>query len=95
MSGGYDGEKIHDDIWRLSLPSLQWIKLDAKLPEPVYFHASAITPVSFFFFDWLYPHNIFSYNIFLMLKILLLAHRCSYTSDISEDTRALALVWGV
>ncbi|XP_072038141.1 kelch domain-containing protein 10-like isoform X2 [Amphiura filiformis] len=45
ISGGFDGStKIYDDIWILSLPSLQWQKLTAKLPEPVYFHASAITP---------------------------------------------------
>ncbi len=49
ISGGFDGSiKIYDDIWMLSLPSLQWQKLTAKLPEPVYFHASAITPVSIF-----------------------------------------------
>ena len=47
ISGGFDGNtKIYDDIWMLSLPALQWHKLSAKLPEPVYFHASAITPVS-------------------------------------------------
>ncbi|XP_072174646.1 kelch domain-containing protein 10-like [Diadema setosum] len=44
ITGGYDGERIYDDIWTLSLDTRKWTKLTAKLPQPVYFHASAITP---------------------------------------------------
>ena len=45
VSGGFDGRKIYDDVWMLDLTTLQWTKLDTKLPRPVYFHSSAITPV--------------------------------------------------
>ena len=41
--GGYDGNTIFDDIWRLDLLTLQWIKLRVFLPKPVYFHASTLT----------------------------------------------------
>ncbi|XP_023339632.1 kelch domain-containing protein 10 [Eurytemora carolleeae] len=41
--GGYDGNTIFDDIWRLDLLTLQWIKLRVILPNPVYFHASTLT----------------------------------------------------
>ncbi|PIK35482.1 putative kelch domain-containing protein 10-like [Apostichopus japonicus] len=44
ITGGFNGRRIFDDIWRLSIDTLQWMKLDARLPEPVYFHSSAITP---------------------------------------------------
>eukprot|EP00057_Strongylocentrotus_purpuratus_P012196 XP_011666670.1 PREDICTED: kelch domain-containing protein 10-like [Strongylocentrotus purpuratus] len=44
VSGGFDGRKIYDDVWMLDLTTLQWTKLDTKLPRPVYFHSSAITP---------------------------------------------------
>lgn len=44
ITGGYDGRHIYNDVWSLAIDSLQWTKLEAKLPEPVYFHSSAITP---------------------------------------------------
>nr|XP_054751689.1 kelch domain-containing protein 10-like isoform X1 [Lytechinus pictus] len=44
ISGGFDGREIYDDIWMLDLTTLQWTKLQTKLPRPVYFHSSAITP---------------------------------------------------
>nr|CAB3259254.1 kelch domain-containing protein 10 [Phallusia mammillata] len=42
ICGGYDGEFIIGDLWRLQLDELQWTKL-TDMPEPVYFHSSAIT----------------------------------------------------
>lgn len=53
ITGGYDGRHIYNDVWSLAIDSLQWTKLEAKLPEPVYFHSSAITPVSFHSANWL------------------------------------------
>ncbi|XP_033648079.1 kelch domain-containing protein 10-like isoform X2 [Asterias rubens] len=44
ITGGYGGKKIFDDIWRINLDTLQWTQLDIRLPKPVYFHSSAITP---------------------------------------------------
>ncbi|XP_038054310.1 kelch domain-containing protein 10-like isoform X2 [Patiria miniata] len=44
VTGGYSGKDIFDDIWRLELATLQWTRLEARLPQPVYFHSSAITP---------------------------------------------------
>ena len=45
IAGGYDGEKIFGDIWRLCLVSKRWSKLSVVLPEPVYFHSADVTPV--------------------------------------------------
>ncbi|KAL7979841.1 hypothetical protein Chor_008179 [Crotalus horridus] len=44
VCGGYNGEVILGDIWRLSLQTFQWVKLPALMPEPVYFHCAAVTP---------------------------------------------------
>ncbi|XP_022107260.1 kelch domain-containing protein 10-like [Acanthaster planci] len=44
VTGGYSGKRIFDDIWRLELKTLQWTRLEARLPQPVYFHSSAVTP---------------------------------------------------
>lgn len=44
IAGGYDGEKIFGDIWRLCLVTLRWRKLPVMLPEPVYFHSADVTP---------------------------------------------------
>uniref|UniRef100_A0A6I8NK80 Kelch domain-containing protein 10 n=1 Tax=Ornithorhynchus anatinus TaxID=9258 RepID=A0A6I8NK80_ORNAN len=46
VCGGYNGEVILGDIWKLSLQTFQWVKLPAVMPEPVYFHCAAVTPVS-------------------------------------------------
>lgn len=37
---------ILGDVWKLNLQSFQWVKLPAAMPEPVYFHCAAVTPVS-------------------------------------------------
>lgn len=44
ITGGFSGRRIYDDVWKLNIETLEWTKLKIKLPEPVYFHASAITP---------------------------------------------------
>ncbi|XP_032827478.1 kelch domain-containing protein 10 isoform X1 [Petromyzon marinus] len=44
ICGGYDGERIFGDLWRLNLGSFQWTKLPAEMPEPAYFHCAAVTP---------------------------------------------------
>ncbi|XP_002741199.1 kelch domain-containing protein 10-like [Saccoglossus kowalevskii] len=44
ICGGYDEHRIFGDIWKLTLDNLRWSRLRARLPEPVYFHAAAITP---------------------------------------------------
>jgi len=41
--GGYDGDYIFDDIWKLDLDTLQWIRLPVNLNNPVYFHASTVS----------------------------------------------------
>ncbi|KAJ0057367.1 hypothetical protein NL108_005288, partial [Boleophthalmus pectinirostris] len=44
ICGGYNGEIILSDLWRIDLQSFQWIKLPATMPEPAYFHCAAVTP---------------------------------------------------
>ena len=45
MSGGYNGTVVFDDVWRLNLSNMQWTCLrKSKLPQPVYFHSTALTP---------------------------------------------------
>lgn len=44
--GGYDGAEISEGFWRLDLESMEWRKLSDDLPEPVYFNAATISPVS-------------------------------------------------
>ncbi|XP_042104761.1 kelch domain-containing protein 10 isoform X3 [Ovis aries] len=44
ICGGYNGEVILGDIWKLNLQTFQWVKLPATMPEPVYFHCAAVTP---------------------------------------------------
>lgn len=46
ICGGYNGESILSDLWRLNLRTFQWMKLPAVMPEPAYFHCAAVTPVS-------------------------------------------------
>lgn len=46
ISGGYNGSQVFNDIWKLDLKLLQWTRLNqCKLPRPVYFHSTALTPV--------------------------------------------------
>ncbi|NXN08230.1 KLD10 protein, partial [Indicator maculatus] len=44
VCGGYNGEVILGDIWKLNLQTFQWVKLPALMPEPAYFHCAAVTP---------------------------------------------------
>ncbi|XP_048409784.1 kelch domain-containing protein 10 isoform X4 [Stegostoma tigrinum] len=44
VCGGYNGEIILGDLWKLNLQTLQWTKLPAEMPEPAYFHCAAVTP---------------------------------------------------
>ncbi|XP_069485702.1 kelch domain-containing protein 10 isoform X3 [Ambystoma mexicanum] len=44
ICGGYNGDEILGDLWKLSLQTFQWVKLPAKMPEPAYFHCAAVTP---------------------------------------------------
>ena len=46
ICGGYNGDTIFGDLWALDLLSLQWRRLPTDLPQPIYFHSSAITTVS-------------------------------------------------
>lgn len=50
ICGGYNGEVILDDLWKINLQTFQWNKLPAVMPEPAYFHCAAVTPVSSAFF---------------------------------------------
>uniref|UniRef100_A0A671R0C4 Kelch domain-containing protein 10 n=2 Tax=Sinocyclocheilus TaxID=75365 RepID=A0A671R0C4_9TELE len=44
ICGGYNGEVILDDLWKINLQTFQWNKLPAVMPEPAYFHCAAVTP---------------------------------------------------
>uniref|UniRef100_A0A8C4Q2T0 Kelch domain-containing protein 10 n=1 Tax=Eptatretus burgeri TaxID=7764 RepID=A0A8C4Q2T0_EPTBU len=44
VCGGYNGNVIFGDLWKLNLDSFQWTKLPAEMPEPAYFHCAAVTP---------------------------------------------------
>ena len=46
ICGGYNGELILADLWKINLQNYQWSKLPAVMPEPAYFHCAAVTPVS-------------------------------------------------
>lgn len=41
--GGYDGDDVFGDAWRLDLVNLQWRRLKLELPLPVYFHAVTVS----------------------------------------------------
>lgn len=45
ICGGYNGEVILSDLWKLNLQTFRWSKLPAVMPEPAYFHCAAVTPV--------------------------------------------------
>ncbi len=61
ICGGYNGEVILDDLWKINLRTFQWNKLPALMPEPAYFHCAAVTPVSpgFFFCTFILLLTIF------------------------------------
>lgn len=45
ISGGYDGERVFNDLWCLDLQTFQWYHIwPCLLPYPTYFHAAAVTP---------------------------------------------------
>lgn len=45
ISGGYDGDWVFSDVWRLDLSTRRWTLLrECILPNPVYFHSAALTP---------------------------------------------------
>ncbi|XP_050451629.1 kelch domain-containing protein 10 homolog isoform X2 [Cataglyphis hispanica] len=45
ISGGYNGDRVFSDVWRLDLSTLQWTCLrECILPCPVYFHSAALIP---------------------------------------------------
>jgi len=41
--GGYDGDDVFGDSWKLDLSSMQWTRLKMDLPLPVYFHAMTVS----------------------------------------------------
>uniref|UniRef100_A0A3Q2QW36 Kelch domain containing 10 n=1 Tax=Fundulus heteroclitus TaxID=8078 RepID=A0A3Q2QW36_FUNHE len=44
ICGGYNGELILSDLWKINLQTFQWMKLPGVMPEPAYFHCAAVTP---------------------------------------------------
>uniref|UniRef100_A0A3B4BH81 Kelch domain-containing protein 10 n=1 Tax=Periophthalmus magnuspinnatus TaxID=409849 RepID=A0A3B4BH81_9GOBI len=44
ICGGYNGEMILSDLWKINLQTFEWTKLPALMPEPAYFHCAAVTP---------------------------------------------------
>ena len=45
ISGGYNGFQVFSDLWKLDLSCLQWTLLKmCFLPQPTYFHSTALTP---------------------------------------------------
>lgn len=45
ISGGYNGQVIYGDVWRLDLNDMQWqFMASSVLPRPVYFHSASVTP---------------------------------------------------
>ncbi|CAG7822338.1 unnamed protein product [Allacma fusca] len=44
ICGGYNSRYIFTDLWKLNLSTLQWTRMPVKLPIPVYFHSTALTP---------------------------------------------------
>lgn len=63
ICGGYNGEVILDDLWKINLQTFQWNKLPAVMPEPAYFHCAAVTPVSLFYLN---VFKIFFYYLFYL-----------------------------
>ncbi|XP_067358066.1 kelch domain-containing protein 10-like isoform X2 [Channa argus] len=44
ICGGYNGELILSDLWKINLQTFQWARLPAVMPEPAYFHCATVTP---------------------------------------------------
>ncbi|XP_003740912.1 kelch domain-containing protein 10 [Galendromus occidentalis] len=43
IAGGIGDHRCCDDIWKLNLVEMRWMRLDRSLPEGVFFHSSAIS----------------------------------------------------
>ncbi|KAG8177333.1 hypothetical protein JTE90_018356 [Oedothorax gibbosus] len=43
LCGGFDGLRTFNCIWKFNLETHQWNCLDAKLPNPLYFHSAAVS----------------------------------------------------
>ena len=37
MFGGYNGEQMFNDVWRLDMEEMQWKQLSCNLPKSAYF----------------------------------------------------------
>ena len=57
--GGYNGNDIFGDLWRLDLDTLAWKKLPNDMAEPAYFHGTTTTPVSLCLPYLIYLHHYF------------------------------------
>lgn len=43
--GGYNGQDVFNDLWKLSLSTHQWTLIpNCQLPQPTYFHSAAASP---------------------------------------------------
>lgn len=78
ICGGYNGELILADLWKINLQSFQWSKLPAVMPEPAYFHCAAVTPVSTTqpFLITLYTYQSLLFGVAIHSRVLL-CHICS------------------
>lgn len=63
ICGGYNGELILDDLWKINLQTFQWSKLPAVMPEPAYFHCAAVTPVSSQYTFYIHSHTFLYISI--------------------------------
>ncbi|XP_059091748.1 kelch domain-containing protein 10-like [Tigriopus californicus] len=43
LCGGFDGDAIFNQLWRLHLPTMRWYHIKCPLPHPVYFHDATVT----------------------------------------------------
>ncbi len=39
-------QQLFRDVWALNLETFRWRKLEARLPQAVYFHSAAVSPVN-------------------------------------------------
>lgn len=45
ITGGFDGENVFNDLWRLELSTMQWTFFETcSIPKPIYFHSAAVSP---------------------------------------------------
>jgi len=77
ISGGYNGDLVFSDVWRLDLNILQWTCLrKCILPRPVYFHSTALTPEGrmYIFGGIVKEHNKVILIIYFLLIIYLILY---------------------